>query len=160
MYKENQFSRNYRLLLLSTIFYSLISLPTWSTLVVIGSMLPLLLQRYNLIKKFKLNLFILYFLICNIVLLLGNPNEKPSLIIQSIFCLYLACSLLKKYSLIHSQVTLVLCFVVFALSSKSEILSLNLAISLVFYSLITWTLFLNQNIDTSIIDFRKLEKPY
>ena len=61
MYKENQFSRNYRLLLLSTIFYSLISLPTWSTLVVIGSMLPLLLQRYNLIKKFKLNLFILYF---------------------------------------------------------------------------------------------------
>ena len=72
--------------------------------------------------------------------------------------LYLSSSLMLEYRRINYQISLVSCFLLLGIASKEVFSTANIVIMIVFYSLITWTLFLNQNVDRNVIDFRRIAR--
>ena len=72
--------------------------------------------------------------------------------------LYLSSSLMLEYQMINYQISLVSCFLLLGIASKEVFSTANIVIMIVFYSLITWTLFLNQNVDRNVIDFRRIAR--
>ena len=137
----SELNRSYTLILMSTIIYSMLSLSQWAISINFVCIVLHLLQMSKIVPKFKVNFSILVFLVLNILVLVGCKDEPNASLIQAIMTLYLSTSLLLEYRRTNYQISLVSSFLLLGLASRQVYSTLNIVILIIFYSLITWTLF-------------------